>query len=324
MVRMRALDLFKGRHFDREVIVLCVRWYLGFKLSSRDLVQMMAERGIALTHTTILRWVQRYVPEFEKRWNQYSRPVGGSWRCDETYIKVKGGWTYLYRAVDKQGRTVDFLLSERRDVAAAKRFFSKAMKKHGTPRVITLDAYAASHRAITELKSAGTIARRVRIRSSKYLNNVVEQDHRRIKQRVRPMLGFKRFETAAITISGIELAEKIRKQQFKTRKLAGQTRNCSRHLGSYSRCLTPSRILSNRPSRVPDKVCTRTVCITLPFAATQHGSRYSLTSSCGIRKRSGGSDFPMSVSGGCLTCFSMKLAITFITLSRRSTVKRRT
>jgi transposase-like protein len=155
--------------------VLCVRWYLRVKvkLSSRDLVQMMAERGVALTHTTILRWVQRYVPEFEKRWNQYSRPVGASWRCDETYIKVKGRWTYLDRAVDKQGWTVDFLLSERRNVAAARRFFSKAMKKHGVSRVITLDAYAASHRAITELKSAETMARRVRIRSCKYLNNVV-------------------------------------------------------------------------------------------------------------------------------------------------------
>src|SRR6201984_2283721 len=135
LVGMLSLDdLFKGRHFDREIIVLCVRWYLRYKLSSRDLVQMMAERGIEVTHTTILRCVQRFVPEFEKRWSQYSRPVGRSWRCDETYIKVKGRWTYLYRAVDKQGRTVDFLLSERRDVAAAKRFFSKAMKKHGTPR----------------------------------------------------------------------------------------------------------------------------------------------------------------------------------------------
>jgi transposase-like protein len=155
---MRISDLFKGRHFDREIIILCVRWYLTYKLSSRDLVQMMAERGIEVTHTTILRWVQRFVPEFEKRWSQYSRPVGRSWRCDETYIKVKGRWTYLYRAVDKVGRTVDFLLSERRDVAAAKRFFSEAMKKHGTPRVITLDAYAASHRAIRELQSVGTIA----------------------------------------------------------------------------------------------------------------------------------------------------------------------
>jgi transposase-like protein len=219
---MIAPDLFKGRHFDREIIVLCVRWYLRFKLSSRDLVEMMAERGVALTHTTILRWVQRYVPEFEKRWNQYARPVGGSWRCDETYIKVKGRWRYLYRAVDKQGGTVDFLLSERRDVAAAKHFFRKALKNRGAPRVITLDAYAASHRAITELKSAGTIGRRVRIRSSKYLNNVVEQDHRRIKQRIQAMLGFKRFETAAITISGIELVEKIRKQQFKMGKVPGR------------------------------------------------------------------------------------------------------
>jgi len=151
----------------------------------------LSERGIALAHTTILRWVQRYVPVFEKQWSHYARPVGGSWRCDETYIKVKGRWTYLYRAVDKQGRTVDFLLSERRDVTAAKRFFHKAMKSHLTPHVITLDAYAASHRAITERKSAGTMPHRVRIRSSKYLNNVVEQDHRRIKHRIRPMLGFK-------------------------------------------------------------------------------------------------------------------------------------
>ena len=95
----RAGPLFKGRHFDRDVIVLCVRWYLSFKLSSRDLVQMMSERGIVLAHTTILRWVQRYVPDFEKRWREYARPVGGSWRCDETYIRVKGRWTYLYRAV---------------------------------------------------------------------------------------------------------------------------------------------------------------------------------------------------------------------------------
>jgi transposase-like protein len=134
--------------------------------------------------------------------------------------------------VDKQGRTVDFMLSERRDVAAAKRFFSKAMKNHPTPRVITLDAYAASHRAITELKSAGTMPHRVRIRSSKYVNKVVEQDHRRIKHRIRPMLGFKRFETAAIMISGIELAEKIRKGQFKAGKLPGRPKTVSRDLAT--------------------------------------------------------------------------------------------
>ena len=217
-----AADLFKGRHFDYEIIVLCVRWYLSYKLSSRELVEMMDERGITLVHTTILRWVQRYVPEFEKRWSRYARTVGGSWRCDETYIKVNGRWTYLYRAVDKQGRTVDFRLSERRDVAAAKAFFRKAMKHNGTPRVITLDAYAASHRAIADLKAEGTLPKRIRVRSSKYLNNGIEQDHRRVKQRIRPMLGFKRFETGAVTISGIELTAKIRKHQFKVGKLPGR------------------------------------------------------------------------------------------------------
>ena len=170
-----AQDLFKGRHFDQEIIVLCVRWYLAFKLSSRDLVQLMAERGIGLAHTTILRWVQRYVPEFEKRWNRYALPVGNSWRVDETYIKVRGQWVYLYRAVDKEGRTVDFLLSRRRDIAAAKRFFSRAVKQHGAPRVITLDGYAASHRAVDKLKAAGRLPRRVRVRSSKYLNNVIDR-----------------------------------------------------------------------------------------------------------------------------------------------------
>jgi transposase-like protein len=166
--------------------------------------------------------VQRYVPEFEKRWGWYARAVGGSWRCDETYIKVNGRWTYLYRAVDKRGRTVDFRLSERRDVAAAKAFFRKSMKHHGAPRVITLDAYAASHRAVRELKADGKMPKRVRVRSSKFLNNGVEQDHRRVKQRIRPMLGFKRFDTAAVTISGIELAAKIRKHQFKVGNLPGR------------------------------------------------------------------------------------------------------
>jgi transposase-like protein len=215
-------ELFKGRQFDQEIIVLCVRWYLSYKLSFRDLVEMMSERGITLAHTTILRWVQRYVPEFEKSRNRYARAVGGSWRCDETYIKVKGRWTYLYRAVDKQGRTVDFLLSEKRDVAAAKRFCSKALKNNGAPRVITLDAYAASHRAVAEMKPVRTMPRRVGLRSSKYLNNMIEQDHRRIKPRIGPMLGFKRFDTAAVTISGIELAAKIRKHQFQIGKLAGR------------------------------------------------------------------------------------------------------
>jgi putative transposase len=106
-------QLFKGRHFDQEIVVLCVRWYLSFKLSYRDLVSMMSERGICLAHTTILRWVQHYTPEFAKRWQRYARAIGGSWRTDETYVKVRGEWMYLYRAVDKGEKTVDFYLSRR-------------------------------------------------------------------------------------------------------------------------------------------------------------------------------------------------------------------
>jgi transposase-like protein len=187
MSRFAALEeLFKGRHFDEEIVVLCVRWYLSFKLSYRDLVSMMNERGICLAHTTILRWVQHYTPEFEKRWKRYARPVGGSWRMDETYIKVRGEWVYLYRAVDKAGKTVDFYLSRRRDVSGAKVFLRKAMKEHRVPIKVTLDAYAAS-----------------------------------IKHRIGPMLGFKRFDNATVTISGIELAERIKKGQFKIGKLGG-------------------------------------------------------------------------------------------------------
>lgn len=207
-------SLFHGRHFDHSIIILCVRWYITYKLSYRDLAEMMAERGVAVSHTTILRWVQRFVPEFEKRWNRYARPVGASWRVDETYIRVRGQWAYLYRAVDKQGQTVDFLLSAHRDVAAAKRFFRQAVAKHGTPERITLDGYPATHAAVAELRKDEVLSPETKIWTSKYLNNLVEQDHRRVKQRIYPMLGFKNFRNAAVTISGIELAQKIRKGQF--------------------------------------------------------------------------------------------------------------
>jgi transposase-like protein len=212
--------LFAGRHFDREVIILCVRWYLRFKLSFRDLVEIMAERGLPLAHTTIMRWVLHFAPEFDRRWKRFGRAVGSSWRVDETYVKIRGKWVYLYRAVDRDGKTVDFRLSSRRDVAAAKAFFRKAIKTQGcSPRTITLDGYAASHRAVHEMKADGMLADNTKLRSSKYLNNVIEQDHRGIKLRLGPMLGFKRFRNAAIAIAGIELLRRIQKDQFDLSRL---------------------------------------------------------------------------------------------------------
>lgn len=174
-----SLSLFRGRHFDRSIIILCVRWYITYKLSYRDLVGIPAARGVILSHTTILRWVQHYVPEFEKRWNRYAQAVGKSWRVDETYIRVRGRWTYLYRAVDRQRLTVDFLLSEHRDVAAAEQFFIRAIERYGAPERITLDGYPATHSAVAGLKKSGVLRSQTQVRTSKYLNNLVEQDHRR-------------------------------------------------------------------------------------------------------------------------------------------------
>src|SRR5260370_22537449 len=216
-------DASEGRRFAREVISLCVRWYLRVKLSLRDLGEMMAERGLSMAHTTIMRWVQRYAPEFERRWRRFARAVGRSWRVDETYVKIRGEWCYLYRAVDRAGRTVDFRLSPRRDVAAAKAFFRKAIRsQQRCPRTITLDGYAASHGAVRELKADGCLPTNTKLRSSKYLNNLIERDHRGVKQRIAVMLGFKEFGNAAITIAGIELLHRIRKGQFGLGRLGVQ------------------------------------------------------------------------------------------------------
>lgn len=208
---------FKGSHFNHEVILLCVRWYVTYKLSYRDLVEMMDERGISLAHTTILRWVQRFIPEFEKRWRKTHRNIGGSWYVDETYIRLKGKWVYLYRAVDRQGRTVDFLLSQERDQAAALRFLRRAITTWKRPTKLTLDKYQANHQAIQELKDTQYLTRRVQIRTAKCLTNRIERDHRRVKQRVRAMQTFQRFRNARVTIAGIELAHQFRKE--KRRKL---------------------------------------------------------------------------------------------------------
>lgn len=208
--------IYRNRVFDADIIELCVRWYITYRLSYRDLVAMMAERGVEVSHTTILRWVIRFVPEFEKRWHRYARRIGSSWRVDETYVCIRGKWHYLYRAVDKQGMTVDYLLRPDRGVAAAQAFFRKALATNPTrwPRKVTLDGHVPSHCALRLLRRENPKWKYVEVRSSKYLNNIVEQDHRAIKRRCASMTGFKSFANASITISGIELAHRIHKRQY--------------------------------------------------------------------------------------------------------------
>lgn len=214
--------IYRHRRFTPETIELCVRWYLTYRLSYRDLVEMMADRGIALSHSTILRWVQRYVPEFEKRWGRYAKPVHSSWRMDETAVPVRGGSHYLYRAVDKFGKTVESLLCRDRSETSARAFFNKALKTNQRrPRKLNIDGNAASHKALRSLREENPRDwRLVIIRSRRYLNNIVEQDHRAIKRRCAPMLALKTFRTAEVTLAGIELAHRIRKRQFRLGRAA--------------------------------------------------------------------------------------------------------
>ena len=214
---MVAQFLFKWRHFLPEIILLNVRWYCRYPLSYRNLEEMMAERGVVVDHSTIHRWVLKFAPELDKRVRPHLGLTNDSWRVDETYIKVKGEWKYLYRAVDSMGNTLDFMLSAKRDGKAAARFFRKVLKAEHTqkPRVITVDKNAAYPAAIEALKADETISAEVKLRQSKYLNNVIEQDHRNIKRLTKPMMGFGSFNTARRTLRGIEAMSMIRKGQAK-------------------------------------------------------------------------------------------------------------
>jgi transposase, IS6 family len=214
---MHRPTLFKGRHFEAEIILLCVRWYLRFGLSFRNLQELMVERNLSVDHVTIWRWVQRYAPELHRRCRPELRMTNRSWRVDETYLRVAGKWTYLYRSVDSTGATIDFLLSATRDADAAKRFFQKALRSqhHARPRVINVDGNPAYPKAVDELKRTRELGPRCRCRPIRYLNNVVEQDHRAIKRRVRAMQGFRSFHSAWRTIQGIETVNMIRKGQIR-------------------------------------------------------------------------------------------------------------
>ena len=194
---------------------MAVGWYLRFSLSYRDVEELVRERGLSVDHVTVWRWVQRYAPEIDRRLRPHLKPTNKSWRVDETYIRVKGKWTYLYRAVDSTGASIDFLLSARRDAAAAKRFFQKALSSpnHPTPRVINVDKNPSYPPVVEELKNEGMLRRRCQLRPVQYLNNILEQDHRAIKRRVRASQGFRSFWGAWRTIQGYEAMHAIRKGQ---------------------------------------------------------------------------------------------------------------
>jgi transposase-like protein len=226
---------------EAEIILLCVRWYLRYALSYRDLEEMMGERGLSVDHTPIYRWVQHDAPELDKRCRPHLKACNDSWKVDETYIKIKKVWFYLYRAVDSAGNTIEFLLSPTRDAEAAKRFFCKALQSSPgaashvrsvqenettssvptallvsqfSPRVINVDKNAAYPKAITDLKATGLLPESVELRQIKYLNNLIEQDHRFIKRLVKPGLGFLAFETAWRTLQGYEAMNMVRKGQL--------------------------------------------------------------------------------------------------------------
>jgi putative transposase len=212
---------FKGSHFEKEIILWGVRWYVAYPISYRQLEEMMGERGVAVDHSTLNRWVIKYAPEVEKAFRRQQRSVGTSWRMDETYVRVKGEWKYLYRAVDKEGQTIDFLLTPHRDRAAAEAFLRKAIRTQGLPEKITIDQSGSNTAAISHYNQTHKTA--IIIRHSKYLNNVVEQDHRAVKRVVGPMLGFKSFWAACCTIAGIEVMHALRKRQLATTESMLQT-----------------------------------------------------------------------------------------------------
>ena len=207
---------FKWKHYQAEIILLNVHWYCRYPLSYRQLEEMMQMRGLIVDHSTIHRWVLQYGRELNRRCRRHLRLTNDSWRVDETYIEVKGEWKYLYRAVDSRGQTLDFMLSAKRNAKAAKRFLKKVLNASHTqtPRVINVDKHAAYPPAVGELKAEQALPLATKLRPSKYLNNLVEQDHRNIKRLVKLGLGFGSFLTAWRTLQGYEAMAMIRKGQI--------------------------------------------------------------------------------------------------------------
>ena len=203
---------FKGAHFPQELILTCIRWSVASPLSTRHVEERMRERGVPVDHATINRWVIKSSPQLEEACHSRQRPVGRRWRMEETYMRVKGEWRYLDRAVDQSGQTIDFLLTEHRDTEAARRFLTQAIRRHGVPETITIDGSEANEAAIKRYNE--THGTHIIIRQITYLNNMVEQDHRAVKRVTRPMLGFKTFAAAQATLVGIELMHMLKKRQL--------------------------------------------------------------------------------------------------------------
>lgn len=212
-------DVFHGRHFKYEIIIWAVRWCCKYGISYRDLEEMLYERGVTVDHTTLYRWVQFYAPKILKSLNWYFKPKAfpGSWRVDETYIKVRGKWTYLYRALDKEGKTIDFYLSPTRTIKAAKRFLGKALKsipRCAHPRKINTYKNPTYRLAISILKEEGKCPQDLIHSQVKYLNNIIESDHKKLKRLIKPTLGFKSMKTAYATIKGFEVMRMFKKGIF--------------------------------------------------------------------------------------------------------------
>jgi len=216
--RCTALISFKGNHFPKDVVLFAVFFYVRYPVSYRDLEEILQERGVDVDHATLNRWVVRYSPAIAAKAKARKRPVCSSWRMDETYLKVRDKWVYLYRAVDRHGDTVDFMLSETRDEAAATAFFKKSIGNNDLPEKVVMDKSGANLAGLTNINIylllIGFWWSFIDILQVKCLNNIVEQDHRFIKKMTKPMMGFKAIHSASATLDGIETAHMIRKGQL--------------------------------------------------------------------------------------------------------------
>ena len=209
---------FKGRHFPKDIILMAVRWYVAYPLSHRNIEELMAKRNIKLDHSAVQKWVVHYSPQLESTFRKKKKMTGGSWRMDETYVKVSGKWVYLYRAVDKAGKTINFMLSEKRDRTSVLKFFKKAIGSSGMPDKVNIDKSGSNTAALNRINALlflfGLWHLIIEVRRVKYLNNMVEQDHRGIKKVTKVMTGFKSFKAAEATLSGIELHHMLKKNQL--------------------------------------------------------------------------------------------------------------